>query len=232
MADIRERYLTAKRKLFEKVYGTLNEKQREAVFAVNGPVLVLAGAGSGKTTVLVKRVAYLIRYGNAYESDLVPLDVTEQKVASLEAAQNLSVPEILPILDEFAVDPCPPWRVLAITFTNKAANEIKHRLESAFDDPIVASDIWAGTFHSICMRILRKFGDRVGYLPGVSVYDTEDTKKAITNAIKQCRIDEKSLPVKSVQHAISRAKDKLIGAWGNAAAGRFQLSRPADCQGI
>ena len=211
MADIRERYLTAKRKLFEKAYGTLNEKQREAVFAVNGPVLVLAGAGSGKTTVLVKRVAYLIRYGNAYESDLVPLDVTEQEVASLEAAQNLSVPELLPILDEFAVDPCPPWRVLAITFTNKAANEIKHRLESAFDDPIVASDIWAGTFHSICMRILRKFGDRVGYLPGVSVYDTEDTKKAITNAIKQCRIDEKSLPVKSVQHAISRAKDKLMG---------------------
>ena len=210
MSDLNQRYLCAKRALFEKVYSDLNDKQREAVFTVNNPLLILAGAGSGKTTVLVRRVAFLIRYGNAYYGEEIRTALSESYVTALEQAINLPTEDILPILAEFITDPCPPWRVLAITFTNKAANEIKHRLAASFDDPAVANDIWAGTFHSICMRILRKFGDRIGYTEGFSVYDTDDSKKAITNAMKACRIDDKTLPIRSVQNAISRAKDKLM----------------------
>ena len=210
MSDLNFRYQRAKRALFEKAYSNLNEKQREAVFTVNNPLLILAGAGSGKTTVLVRRIAFLIRYGNAYYGEDTRVALSESYVTALEQAVNLPTEDILPILSEFICDPCPPWRVLAITFTNKAANEIKSRLAAAFDDPTVANDIWAGTFHSICMRILRRFGDRIGYGEGFSVYDTDDSKKAITNAMKTCRIDDKTLPIKSVQNAISRAKDKLM----------------------
>ncbi len=210
MSELNQRYIRAKRALFDKVYANLNDMQREAVFTVNNPLLILAGAGSGKTTVLVRRVAFLIRYGNAYYGETAHTALSESYVTALEQAINLPVEDIEPILSEFICDPCPPWRVLAITFTNKAANEIKSRLAAAFDDPAIANDIWAGTFHSICMRILRKFGDRIGYREGFSVYDMDDSKKAITNAMKACNIDDKTLPIRSVQNAISRAKDKLM----------------------
>lgn len=208
MELLEKRYIEAKRTLFDKYYSSLNEKQRKAIFTVKAPLLILAGAGSGKTTVLVKRIAFIIRYGNAYFSEYVPYGISEQKVASLENAAKLTNEEIEPILDEFANSPCPPWQILAITFTNKAANEIKARLNAAFDDESV-KDIWAGTFHSICMRILRANCDLVGYKAGFTIYDTDDVKKAVGSAMKRCNIDEKGLPIKSVINAISRAKDKL-----------------------
>ena len=133
-----QRYLTAKQALFERAYHTLNPRQQEAVFHVDGPLLILAGAGSGKTTVLVRRIAFLIRYGNAYFSDRVPQNLTEERVRRLEAAaETLTPADVQPILDEFADSPCPPYRVLAITFTNKAANEIKaHRWSNTINDRI------------------------------------------------------------------------------------------------
>ncbi len=227
--DIKNRYLNAKRKLFDKVYSGLNREQRRAVFNVNGPLLVLAGAGSGKTTVLVKRIAFIIKYGNAYMSENMPSTVTEEHVARLEAASELTIDEIEDILPEFISSPCAPWQMLAITFTNKAAGEIKSRLASVFDDECVANDIWSGTFHSICMRILRKYGDRLGYAQGVTVYDTDDTKKTITAAMKDLRIDDKALPIKSVMAEISRAKEKLISAEVYAAenSGDFRLRQIA-----
>ncbi len=210
LTTLSQRFLTAKQALFERAYHTLNPRQQEAVFHVNGPLLILAGAGSGKTTVLVRRIAFLVRYGNAYFSEKVPADLTEERVRRLEqAAQTLTPSEILPILDEFADSPCPPYRVLAITFTNKAANEIKERLSAMFTDSEPAGEIWSGTFHSVCLRILRRYGDLVGYRAGFSIYDTDDSKKAAQEAMRRADIDEKLFPVKGVLNAISRAKDKL-----------------------
>lgn len=227
--QLSERYIKAKQALFDRAYGDLNEKQREAVFQTNGPLLILAGAGSGKTTVLVRRIAYIIRYGDAYHTRHIPEDLTEERVAELEAAVTLSVGEIREILDEFIYHPCPPYQMLAITFTNKAANEIKNRLAAGFEDETIARDIWSGTFHSICMRILRTYGERIGYDRSFTIYDTDDTKKTISAVMKKLNIDEKTIPVKSVMAAISRAKDTLMDpeAYAVEAGADFRLSRVA-----
>lgn len=202
-----DRYHAIKRQLFDRYYHTMNEKQREALYCVNGPLLVLAGAGTGKTTVLVNRIAHIIRYGNAYEDCSDVPGITEQSLAAMEEALSLPPQELCPLLSEYAVSPCPPWAVLAITFTNKAANEIKERLAALLGEQ--AEEIWAGTFHSICMRILRRYGDRVGYAPGFTIYDTDDCKKVVAESLKQQNIDEKQLPIKQVLSAVSRAKDQL-----------------------
>ena len=227
--NLTARYLAAKRALFDKVYGDLNDMQRQAVFTTEGPLLVLAGAGSGKTTVLVRRIAFIIRYGNAYYTDFTPACLSEEHVADLEHAIHLSVSEIEQILPEFIHDPCPPYRMLAITFTNKAAGEIKNRLVKQFADETLAADIWSGTFHSVCMRILRTYGDRVGFGKGFTIYDTDDTKKAVVGVMKKLNIDEKQFPPKSVITAISHAKDKLMTAedFEVEAGVDFRLSRIA-----
>ena len=208
--QLRERYLNAKRNLFDTYYAKLNAEQRDAVFTANGSLLVLAGAGSGKTTVLVQRIVFLVKYGNAYYSEYVPQNLTEQRVAQLESAAGEDRSVIAEILPEFISAPCAPWQMLAITFTNKAANEIKNRLARSMGDEEVAKSIWAGTFHSICMRILRKHGELMGYREGFTVYDADDTKKTVSAVMKNLNIDEKMLPVKSVIAEISRAKDNLI----------------------
>ncbi len=216
-----KRYLDAKRLLFDLYYRELNSKQREAIFAINGPLLILAGAGSGKTTVLVKRIAHLIRYGNAYASEHVPPDaeiptqvrMLEQKAAdAVSAAQKgtLDREALAAYLDRFAEPVCHPYQVLAITFTNKAAREIKDRLGTAFTDPTTADSIWAGTFHSVCVRLLHQYGTCAGYTSGFSIYDTDDTKRAVQSAMRACNLDEKQFPVKSVVNTISRAKEKLL----------------------
>ena len=205
-----KRYLAAKRALFDRAFGAhLNPEQCRAVFTVKGPLLVLAGAGSGKTTVLVNRISYVIKYGNAYFSDYVPEGLTEDDLVAIEEAKKLTPEEIEEILPQFITEPCPPWSVLAITFTNKAANEIKERLVRSFQDEEMAKAIWAGTFHSICMRILRKFGDKVGLREGFSIYDTDDKKRLVSMCMKELEIDEKRLSSKVVCNQISAAKDKL-----------------------
>ena len=192
-----ERYLEIKRKLFDKAYSTkLNPMQRQAVFATEGPVLILAGAGSGKTTVLVNRIAHIIKYGDGYSTEFVPKELSEGRVAALERALSLSPEEIeRDILPEFIHAPCPPWAMLAITFTNKAAKEIRERLGTAFEDESFSEEIWAGTFHSVCLRILRRYAAEAGYRPGFSIYDTDDKRMLLTTIMKELQIDDKKIPV-------------------------------------
>ena len=196
MNELTERYHKAKKTLFDKVYGKrLNPEQCRAVFTANGPLLVLAGAGSGKTTVLVNRIAYIIKYGDAYftEESAIPVDKT--LVEALEYAVNCDPEEISPVLDQLAYMPVNPWNVLAITFTNKAAKEIKDRLDRTFGDKSISDSIWAGTFHSICVRILRRYGGYLGYRDGFSIYDTDDKKRMITQCMRELEISEGKVKV-------------------------------------
>ena len=212
-----KRYSAAKKKLFEKLYPELNPAQREAVLTVKGPLLVIAGAGSGKTTVLTKRIAHILRYGDGCE--YVPEDdeISEGEIGTLEAAAEADE-TVLPrefleqMLLSYAHNPPPEWNVLAITFTNKAANEMKTRLGKLLrpgeEEPVI--DVWAGTFHSICLRILRKFAEEAGLKPGFTVYDTDDCKKLITLCFHDLNLSDKVISPKSVISGISRAKEELL----------------------
>ena len=197
-------FTKAKKEAFDRLYKDLNDRQKEAVYSVNGPLLVIAGAGSGKTTVLVNRISHIINYGDAYY-DTTPAGI-DGGVEELLSADGDKLSEIL---KKYACSPCPPWAMMAITFTNKAANEIKERLVRTVGED-AATEICAGTFHSVCMRILRKFADRAGYRSGMTIYDSEDSKKLIASVIKDKEIDEKMYPVKNVMNRISRAKEKLL----------------------
>ena len=210
MQEIVHKYLKAKRDLFDKAFGArLNPEQCRAVFTSNGPVLVLAGAGSGKTTVLVNRIAYLIKYGNAYFSDSYPEGLTPEAAEILAGLIDMSPEEIEEFLPQFSIETAHPWSVLAITFTNKAAREIKDRLLRTFEDEEIANSVWSGTFHSVCLRILRRFGERIGLREGFSIYDTDDRKRMISLCMRELNIDEKRLAPKAVAGAISIAKDEL-----------------------
>lgn len=190
--------------LIEKDFKNMNDRQFEAVTTVNGPLLVLAGAGSGKTTVLVNRVAYLCKYGNAYKSGNEPSCSEED----IRAAQDFISGKRQSICTAaFAEDPPKPWQILAITFTNKAADELKSRIAAKLQND--GADIWAGTFHSICGRILRMNAERIGFSSHFTIYDSDDQKRLMKGIIKDFTVNEKMFPPKSLLSAISAAKDRL-----------------------
>jgi len=198
--------------LFEAYYPRLNDKQKEAVFTVNGPLLVLAGAGSGKTTVLVNRIAHIIDFGNAYyDSEEIP-GINEGLVSTFEQIysniNNIPQEQLKELLLNFKRNPCSPWEILSFTFTNKAANEMKSRLEAILGER--ARDIWAGTFHSVCVRILRQHIERIGYNANFNIYDTDDSKKLIQNIIKELDLDDEMFAPKAVLSSISKMKNNLI----------------------
>lgn len=161
---------------------SLNPMQKEAVLHTEGPLLVLAGAGSGKTTVLVNRVAHILK--------------------------DMQVP---------------PYRILAITFTNKAANEMKTRIENLFGEGV--RDMWISTFHSMCVKILRRYISRIGYDNNFAIYDTTDTVTLMKECIKELDINDKNFPPKSVLAEIGRAKDEMISPeeYENINSGDFRL---------
>ena len=194
-----------RKKVIKKYFDRMNDRQFEAVSTVDGPVLVLAGAGSGKTTVLVNRILNLVKFGNGYNSDFVPF-YTDYDIECANNFLNGLCDDI--DSDIFSVSPPKPWQILAITFTNKAAGELKERIINRLGEP--GNDIWAGTFHSVCGKILRKYADLLGYSSHFTIYDTDDQKRVIKELMKQHNIDEKFVPYRSVLAAISSAKDKLI----------------------
>ncbi|MBQ9270045.1 MAG: UvrD-helicase domain-containing protein [Oscillospiraceae bacterium] len=204
-----ERFLNARRTVIAAHYQNLNPMQREAVMTTEGPLLLLAGAGSGKTTVLIHRISNLIRFGRASDSDDIPDWVTEEDVEFLCAYAEHPEEELAQRADSLcALNPANPWNVIAITFTNKAANELKERLEHLLGEE--ALDIWAMTFHSACCRILRRDIDRLGYDRSFTIYDTSDSEKVMKEVIRDMGFEEKSFPAKSVLNAISSAKDQMI----------------------
>lgn len=208
MSIAKETFLSLKRDILNQEFHRMNEKQKEAVFTARGAVLILAGAGSGKTTVIVNRIAYLIHYGNAYASDYLPEGLTEEDLAFLQAYRDGQDKDTARLRELIAVYPARPWNVLAITFTNKAANELKDRLAAMLGT--VAEDINAGTFHSICVRILRRDIDRLGYQKSFTIYDTDDSLRVIKDCLSALNMSDKMFPPKMLQHEISSCKDKLI----------------------
>ena len=148
--------------IIKKEFNRMNDMQLKAVLSVDGPLLILAGAGSGKTTVLVNRIANLMKFGSAFGSNEVNVRVDENTINLMNAYYNGDSSVYEDIKRVLSVDAPKPWEILAFTFTNKAANELKDRLVLRIGES--ANDIWAGTFHSICVRILRRFYKTLHYL--------------------------------------------------------------------
>lgn len=199
-------YNSAKQNALKKYFSRMNDMQQEAVFTVNGPVLVLAGAGSGKTTVIVNRIANMINFGNAY------FDTTRQggdsDIAFLKDYAEGKTDDFDTLRDIVAVDPIRPWNILAITFTNKAAGELKERLSAMLGED--ALNINASTFHSACVRILRSEIEALGYSRDFTIYDSDDSQRMIKNVMAELDVSEKQLAPKAVLSEISFAKDKMI----------------------
>ncbi len=222
-------FITLRRRLMETMFSRMNSEQRRAVFHVNGPLLILAGAGSGKTTVLVNRVANLIRFGDAYASEQQPFSLTAEDMARLRAAVDGTKEADESLYRLCAVDPCPAWKILAITFTNKAAGELKERLSRMLG--AVGNEVWASTFHSFCARVLRQDGALLGYSSHFTIYDTDDSRRLMKECMKSLHIDEKMLGHKVILNEISRAKDSLRSPQQYAAevGADFRLQTVAKC---
>lgn len=199
-------FYEARQAALKKYFSRMNEMQQEAVFTVNGPVLVLAGAGSGKTTVIVNRIANLINFGNAFydeshkgnDDDIAFLtDYAEGRTDDFETLREIC-----------ACDPVRPWNILAITFTNKAAGELKERLFAMLGEE--ANNIAAATFHSACVRILRSEIENIGFGRDFTIYDSDDSRRMIKNVMNELDVSEKQFAPKTVLAEISFAKDKMI----------------------
>ena len=199
-----------KRKLFDIYFSQLNPQQREAIYTTRGPLLVVAGAGCGKTTVLVYRILFLVRFGNAYFSEK-EINASPDEIKMLrhlsENPKLYDTAVLDPILDTFAVEPCDPEKILAITFTNKAAREIKERLSTALGDR--ANAIWSGTFHSVCVRLLRYFSDQTPFGRTFTIYDQDDCKKIIASLLKEDGCEDAQMTPRAILTWISRVKNEM-----------------------
>ncbi|MBQ3887914.1 MAG: UvrD-helicase domain-containing protein [Clostridia bacterium] len=206
--ELKKEILRLRKQIIENEFIHLNPQQREAALALQGPLLILAGAGSGKTTVLVNRVAHILRWGEAYESDDLYGEYSEKELSILRQAANGQIEIPVELVDKLSVSRVAPWRILAITFTNKAANELKERICAKVGEQ--GKDIWASTFHACCTRILRRYGEALGYTAHFTIYDTDDQKRLLRDCMRSIGIDEKILPIKMIMAELSNAKDSML----------------------
>ena len=232
--NFEQRFLSARRQIIGQRFEHLNEMQQQAVLTTEGPLLLLAGAGSGKTTVLINRIANLIRFGSASDSSEIPAFVTEEDVEYMEYYLRNGNEELRPYAEQLCTyEPAVPWSIIAITFTNKAANELKDRLENMLGD--TARDVWAMTFHSACCRILRRDIERLGYSGSFTIYDMSDAERVMKDVIKDMSLDEKSFPPRLFLNLISRAKDQMQSPEGfdrvAAGSGDYRMEKTALAYG-
>lgn len=204
-------YTELKQRALESQFSRANDMQKKAIFKINGAVLIIAGAGSGKTTVLTNRIANMMKFGNAYH-DTEERKLTKAQTKFLEEFPDMpKTPENADKLAEIiAVSPVAPWNILAITFTNKAAGELRDRLVNMIGED--AKKICASTFHSACVRILRREIEHLGYKSSFAIYDDDDSKRLIKDITKRLNIDEKVMPSKNIKNRISHLKDQMISA--------------------
>ncbi len=200
-----------KKQVLNKFFERSNDMQKKAIFRTEGAVLIIAGAGSGKTTVLCNRIANLLLFGDAYTSSYSP-DLTEHDTAFLQSFADGKLEKTPEVTERLSAlighNRAVPWKILAVTFTNKAASELKDRL-SRMNAP-GAEEVWAATFHSTCVRILRRSIESIGYQRSFVIYDTDDSKRVIKAVLKDLNISEKTFDPKTIMGSISRAKDKLL----------------------
>lgn len=211
--DLEKQFVILRDTIIEKRYEKLNEMQKNAVLSGEGPILILAGAGSGKTTVMVHRIYHLIKFGNTYKSEYVPNGIMEQDIVLMnnylrdkKKSFDLIYPERISQLLE--ISDISPDRILAVTFTNKAAKEMKERVSALLS--LHTENIWISTFHSICARILRRDIDKIGYTKNFTIYDDSDQMAVINQCLKEMNLSEKYYPAREVKTKISQAKDKIV----------------------
>ena len=200
-------FISLRKQYIEQRFSNLNEMQRRAALHTEGPLLILAGAGSGKTTVVVNRISALLRFGTAYQSDQAFGLQDDAFTARLAAAVRAD--RALTAEDErrLKVGHVQPWNTLAITFPNKAAGEMKERIARTVPG---GEDVHASTFHSACVRILRRDIDRLGFPKSFTIYDTDDSTRILKQIYKENNLDEKLLPLKPMLSSISRVKDEML----------------------
>lgn len=199
-----QEFITLRKQMLEREYGRLNDMQREAVFSIKGPLLVLAGAGSGKTSVLTSRMSYMMRYGDAYHSDQMPALSSGEEGHLLACAQAGIIDEQARKL--LAVEPVNPYNILAITFTNKAAREMRERLERMH--PVAGA--WVCTFHAACVRILRTEIDKLGYTRSFTILDADDQTQVIKEILKAQNKSDKDYPPREIKAIIGSAKTQML----------------------